>query len=245
MKKFANTLFIILLSICLITIGIGAEATEDIVDKVAVSIGKTYISTGTPSIEADATYGDSGSEMTDGVVGDDTNGSSWTAYQGEPAEIVIDLEKSIDNLVQFDYNIYVWKAAGLNGPQDFTIYVSEDNITWTSINTNNYTDIDNNDVVITPISITLSEGVTARYIKLAINSPVSWTCIDEVTVYQASDSSVAIESTTSTTSENVISDISDAITPTTGDNIIIYSSIIITLLLSSIVVIYKNKNEKS
>ncbi|MDD2268882.1 MAG: discoidin domain-containing protein [Eubacteriales bacterium] len=247
MKKITTMLFVLLVSTCLLTTSTVLLVFGDGA-KVIVSVGKSYTSTGAPDISADATYGDSGGEMTDGVIGDSADGKPWTAYQGDAAEIVIDLEESLDNLVQIDYNIYVWKGAGLNGPQSISIQISDDNENWTSIHEYDYVDVEDNDIVITPVSISIGERFKARYVKLVLNSSGAWTCIDEITIYQLSE-------TTSEPAESILEDsselpesteesveVSEESTPITGDNNAVYLfTILVTIAASTILVIRKRK----
>ncbi len=162
-----------------------------------VSVGKPYTSTGTPDIANDATYGDSGGEMTDGVKGDAADGKPWTAYMGEPAVIVIDLQEKVANICEVSYSVYIWKGAGLNGPDKIEIFASEDNTNWVSLGFDVFDSPDTNDIVVIPVKVESSETPDARYIKVAVTSPGKWTCIDEVSVYALPENEESTEEPTS------------------------------------------------
>jgi len=155
---------------------------EEIKDKgfVNLALNKTY----TGSMAADVNYPDTGgAELTDGSFGLPTyTASQWQGrYDASPFNysFTVDLGSN-DTVNRFDSQFLKYTTSGINAPTSVSYAYSTDNINFTPAGTVNDPGVP--DTYFANYRLTLSSGVTARYLKITINSPVGWSMMSEFSI---------------------------------------------------------------
>ena len=176
-----------------------------------LAAGKSYTFTGiyrSPETN-EAHYSDNENyKLTDGVIGSVSdigyNSDIWVGlnWKGEGAfcedttwsantiainSITIDLESSEDVYL---FSLFIEDVgSGIHKPKSVEVFISEDNINYTSIGSTqakfiveakNY---DNTSYGMYVYWLALSEAVTARYVKFVITHGGAWTFVSEVEIY--------------------------------------------------------------
>jgi len=136
-----------------------------------VALGKPYTTTTASS----SSYIDTnGVELTDGGYGSDSTytASGWSGYlRPNVLGVTVDLGEVYEGLTSFRVVAFTLSKDGIEPPKSVSVSVSEDGKTYKSVGTatkaENYT-------------VTLDEGVSAKYIKYDITAAGAWCFISEV-----------------------------------------------------------------
>ncbi|MDU1905966.1 MAG: DUF4838 domain-containing protein [Dysgonomonas sp.] len=132
--------------------------------------------------------------LTDGLYGGATFNESWVGWKGIDAEFVIDLgAKQSFNSVEGDFLHQL--GAWILLPKSMTCHVSDDNINYTLMGKNEIAEDRETEVKYVNIPVTAKEKVSARYIKVKIETiglcppwhygvgQPAWFFLDEISVY--------------------------------------------------------------
>ena len=156
-----------------------------------LSDGKTYTTSASGRTDV---YVDDGVRLLDGSKSNSAAGS--TAYSGwntggKTADVIVDLGASVESNT---YTVYgaSYTAWGIQKPTKLTVYISDDNKTFTEVAASNDVQVlgtgASSDISLVKISCTIDAAKKARYVKLAVSgTPHVW--LDEVEVgYKKSQS---------------------------------------------------------
>ena len=139
---------------------------------------KTY----TASVAANASYPDTGgTELTNGVFG--TTAYTHAAWQGRSGLtsyfFTINLG-SAQSMSQFESTFLRDDGSGIALPMSVVYATSPDNVTFTNRGT--VTTPSSSNLTVNPYRYVLASPVSAKYVKVTINTPTSWSFIDEAQV---------------------------------------------------------------
>ena len=163
------------------------ESKEPVVRtyRTPVSIGASY----TSSAAAGADYEDSyGIELTDGIYAEresvsynDTKLSGYGIGASSTVTFVLDLGETKDDLYAFEIDFLDTDTAGIKAPASFTVSVSDDGTTFTTLGNVRIKGESNS--TCKAVAFESEENVSARYVRFAVTSAGFWIFIDEITVY--------------------------------------------------------------
>lgn len=170
-----------------------------------IALKKNYTYTGQCFIGDVEQYPDDKTKkLTDGVSGQTNdigyNSPIWVGLhlwcgdlgKGVCNEIVVDLGSKASKLTKFAFISEICDS-GIERPEQVEIYISDDNSVYTYagiaeqnliVKSNYYT---NPDYGIYAYSVSLSDPVSARYVKFKIKHTANWVFVSEVEVFQKQD----------------------------------------------------------
>lgn len=141
-----------------------------------VSSGKNY----TLSIAPNASYPDSGNELTDGK--DRINWSDQVGWFNKPyVTVEVDLGEVVPNIYNFRAYLMRSSSSDVNLPQEMDISVSENGTSFTNVAP--LEAVMGEDESIDPYQLLLSNPVSARYVKFSIKASSNWLMLSEIGVY--------------------------------------------------------------
>jgi len=167
------------------------EKPEYFIGKTNVALGKNY--TGANPTTANPVYS---ALLTDGKVSEqqsyDTN---WFGFYYQPTSpantinapnglgtVVIDLKQVVEDIT--DVRVHVWNhnSSGIVPAKSITLFVSEDGNTYTEVGELAVPDED------APAWAKLAtDKISARYVKIVVETQGTWTFLNEIEVYAESD----------------------------------------------------------
>ncbi len=167
----------------------GAPTSGDLEEGTSSNNNLLYGLSYEASSVSNASYPDSGNELTDGLKGDyNYYGSAWSAYldNNKTADFVFDLSV-IKSFEELRINFLQVTAPAIRLPQAVTLYVSNDGETWKEVASSA---IVANDVAeyISQFRCNLSEPQMGRYVKVSV-SKSGWLFIDEIELLAKSEDS--------------------------------------------------------
>jgi hexosaminidase len=148
---------------------------------VNVAAGKGYTMVKQP----EAKYPDEdGTAFTDGKLGEPTYGdAAWSGFLGKP-EFIIDLGKKVSGIYSVRVNTLGGGSAAIYAPNQIIVYISDDGENFTQVASKTFAaDVNSGSLNVVIRSLTLSEDVSARYVKIAVATNQSWIFIDEIGVF--------------------------------------------------------------
>ena len=108
---------------------------------------------------------------------------AWMGFLGKP-EFVIDLGKQVDGIYSVEVSTLGGGSAGVFAPNQISVYVSDDGVTFTKVTDKAFDsdpNIDGSTLVLR--NVVLNKTVSARYVKVAIATDQSWIFVDEISVF--------------------------------------------------------------
>ncbi|MCD9022387.1 DUF4434 domain-containing protein [Cohnella silvisoli] len=154
-----------------------------------ILLGKTYSS----SVAANATYPDSGGELTDGVYAANLLADAGWQARFNSTSYSFTVDFSVSRTFQsFKANFFKYTGAGVETPTQVQFQYSNDNIAYTSACTLSQQGA-GVDTTAVPYSCSAFSPVSARYVKMVVTSATSkWSFIDEWEVKRPAGSASAI-----------------------------------------------------
>lgn len=144
-----------------------------------ISINRPYKT----SVESLADYKDSGTMLTDGMESHYFEGGTWVGFDAaQDVSVVVDLGSVRTDLAEFTSSVFVNVKIGLLAPLDITVFVSEDNASFTEIGKiYGPSDTTQTDVI---YRLSLSRAVKGRYVRFDFKSADgSYFLVEECGVY--------------------------------------------------------------
>ncbi len=143
-----------------------------------VASGKSYVASKPYTVAGATNYQNvSGKELTDGIKFEDKTqgglyGTCWHGFDyrlEEPIYATIDLGAVTDGLIEFRMQMVGQANSGIDAPKTLKFYVSDDGKTFNEVGTGRQME----DALVTDFVCTLSEPVSARYVKAEMGRPKS------------------------------------------------------------------------
>ena len=161
-------------------------------ERLSVTNGKSY----TTSIESGQSEAwlDSGSMLTDGVlIESKTNTSVWVGFvQGSGFDVIVNLGSQIDGMCEFETSHLLKKEWAVNLIPGCTVYVSDDGENYYLIGSMILKDIAKDNEYYS-YTLSLQEGIQAKYIKYSFKGVGGWSFISEVAAFKYEGTAVNTE----------------------------------------------------
>ncbi len=164
-KTFCIILAVTMLFTAASALGVSAEPSD--LTNVAEGCTYTYTQPYVESPDASPYRQVDGKELTDGVIGDTKFGTEWIGWyykEVSECEAVIDLGKQVDGIVKASLVFGAPTDWGVGFPSYVKFYASNDGKTFTDLGQKTKASTEK----ITDISVTMPDGISARYIKAVV-----------------------------------------------------------------------------